>query len=135
MSEEAAILKDARVIAVVGLSPDGGRPSHRVAAYLKDKGYRIIPVNPSAAEILGEKSYPSLDAVPAGLVDTVDIFRRADEVPALITKAIAIGAKNFWMQEGVVSEPGAETARNAGLRVVMDRCMMKEHRKLSGEEQ
>ena len=93
-------------------------------------GYRIIPVNPNIAEVLGEKSYPSLDAVPEP-VDIVDIFRRAEHVPEIVASAIRKGAKAIWMQEGVVHEEAARRAREAGLEVVMDRCILKEHRRLA----
>lgn len=134
MNTEAEILKSGRVIATVGLSPKTDRPSHRVAAYLQKQGYRIIPVNPAAEKILGEKSYPSLDAVPSGLVDTVQIFRRPSETPPLVDKAVSIGARAIWMQEGVINEEAATAARTRGLKVVMDRCMMKEHKKLADSE-
>ena len=123
------ILKETRVIAVVGLSPEVARDSYRVAKYLKEQGFRVIPVNPTASEVLGEKSYPDLKAVPVK-VDLVDIFRRPEFVPEIVQQAIAIGAKAVWMQEGIVHEQAAETARKAGLDVVMDRCAMVEHRAL-----
>ncbi len=123
-----AILKDARTVAVVGLSPDPSRPSHVVASYLKRQGYRIIPVNPTVSEVLGERSYPDLRSVPEP-VDVVDVFRRPEHVPAIVEEAIAIGAKAVWLQEGVVHEEAAQRARQAGLRVVMDRCMLKEHQR------
>ena len=129
MSTEKEILNSSRSIAVVGLSPKSDQPSYRVASYLKERGYRVIPVNPSASEILGEPSYPDLVSVPEP-VDVVDIFRRAEEVSAIVEEAIAIGAKVVWMQEGVVNEEAAARARGAGLLVVMDRCMLKEHQKL-----
>jgi len=123
-----AILKDARTVAVVGLSPDPSRPSHVVASYLKRQGYRVIPVNPTVSEVLGERSYPDLRSVPEP-VDVVDVFRRPEHVPAIVEEAIAIGAKAVWLQEGVVHEEAAQRARQAGLRVVMDRCMLKEHQR------
>ena len=129
MSDEKKILNSSRVVAVVGLSPKPDRPSHQVARYLKKNGYKIIPVNPKAAEILGEVGYPDLSSVPEP-VDVVDIFRRSEEVPAIVEEAIKIGAKAVWMQEGVVNEEAAARAKEAGLLVVMDRCMLKEHRKL-----
>jgi len=125
------ILKESKTIAVVGLSPDPERPSNHVAGYLKSLGYKIISVNPSASEILGEKSYPDLSSIPEK-VDVVDIFRKSEFVPEIVREAIKIKAKAVWMQEGIVSEEGAEAARKAGLLVVMDRCMLKEHMKLSG---
>lgn len=120
------ILTKYRTIAVVGLSPDSGKPSHEVAAYLKRAGYRIIPVNPAVAEVFGEKSYPTLADVPED-VEIVDVFRRSEFVPEIVEQAIAKGARVVWMQEGVVHEEAARRAREAGLEVVMDRCMLKEH--------
>lgn len=120
------ILTRYRTIAVVGLSPDSGKPSHEVALYLKRAGYRIIPVNPAVDEVFGEKSYPTLADVPEE-VEIVDVFRRSEFVPEIVEQAIAKGAKVVWMQEGVVHEQAARRAREAGLEVVMDRCMLKEH--------
>jgi uncharacterized protein len=129
MNRIADILGSARTIAVVGLSAKRFRPSHGVAEYLQRAGYRIIPVNPNVAEVLGEKSYASLDDVP-GPVDIVDIFRRPEHVPEIVEAAIRKGAKAIWMQEGVVHEDAARRAESAGLAVVMDRCILKEHRRL-----
>lgn len=130
MSEDLEdILASSHIIAVVGLSPKAERPSYRVASYLKEQGYKIIPVNPSTQEWLGETSYPSLKAIPER-VDVVDIFRPAQDVPAIVEEAIQIGARTVWMQEGIVHQEAAGRARQAGLKVVMDRCMMKEHRRL-----
>ena len=129
MNRIADILRGARTIAVVGLSARRFRPSHGVAEYLQRAGYRIIPVNPNIAEVLGEKSYPSLDAVPEP-VDIVDIFRRAEHVPEIVASAIRKGAKAIWMQEGVMHEEAARRAESAGLTVVMDRCILKDHRRL-----
>lgn len=126
---EEEILNSSRVVAVVGLSAKPDRPSHRVADYLKAQGYRIIPVNPAESEILGELCYPDLASVPES-VDVVDIFRRSEEVLPIVKEAIRIGAKAVWIQEGVINEEAAARAREAGLMVVMDRCMLKEHRKL-----
>ena len=123
------ILKNAKNIAVVGLSDKPGRDSHRVAAYLKGRGYKIFPVNPTIEETLGEKSYPRLEDIPEP-IDVVDIFRAPERVPPIVESAIAIGAKVVWMQLGVVNEEAAERARDEGLTVVMDRCMMQEHRRL-----
>ncbi len=126
-SEEVrALLKDARTIAVVGLSDKPDRDSYHVAAYLQKHGYRIIPVNPAVSEMLGEKAYASLRDVPEK-IDVVDIFRRPDAVPAIVEDAIAIGARAVWMQEGIVHNAAADKARAAGLRVVMNKCMLKEH--------
>ena len=123
------ILEKSKIIAVVGLSPKPERDSHEVAKYLQDQGYRIVPVNPRADNILGEKSYPDLASIPEK-VDVVDIFRRSDDVPPVVDQAIDIGAKAVWMQLGIVNEDAAAKAREAGLGVVMDRCMLVEHRNL-----
>lgn len=129
MSNIASILRSARTIAVVGLSSKRYRPSHGVAEYMQSSGYRIIPVNPFETEVLGEQAYPELDRVP-GTVDIVDIFRRSEFVPEIVEAAIRIGARAIWMQEGVIHEEAAVKARAAGLEVVMDRCILKEHRRL-----
>ena len=131
MGTEEQILNSCRVVAVVGLSPNPDRPSYRVGKYLKENGYKIIPVNPKAGEILGEVGYPDLGSIPEP-VGVVDIFRRSEEVPAIVEEAIKIGAKAVWMQEGVINEEAAVRARKAGLLVVMDKCMLKEHQKLKG---
>ena len=120
------LLRVSRVIAVVGLSSKKFRPSFGVAEYLQREGYRIIPVNPNEAEVLGEKSYARLEDVPEK-IDIVDIFRRSEFVKPLVESAIQLGAKAVWMQEGVEDERAAEKARQAGLTVVMDRCILKEH--------
>jgi hypothetical protein len=125
----ADLLRSAHTIAVVGLSNKRFRPSYGVSEYMKRSGYRIIPVNPGHAEILGEKSYPDLESIPEP-VDIVNIFRRSECVPEIVDAAIRIGAKAIWMQEGVVDERAAAKARAAGLAVVMDRCVLKEHRRL-----
>lgn len=125
------ILKESRTIAVVGLSPKWFRPSFFAAKYLLDHGFRVIPVNPGHAEILGQRCYASLDDIPEP-VDVVDIFRRAEEVPPLVDQAIAIGARVVWMQIGVIHEAAAEKARAAGLEVVMNRCMKIEYARLFG---
>ncbi|MFC1597090.1 CoA-binding protein [Planctomycetota bacterium] len=122
------ILRTAKVVAVVGLSDKPERDSHRVAAYLKEHGYHIIPVNPNVTEVLGEKAYPSLQEVPEQ-VDVVDIFRRPEAVPEIVDDAIEVGAKVIWMQEGIVHNAAAAKARAVSLKVVMGRCMMKEHRR------
>jgi len=129
VSTEEEILSSSRVVAVVGLSVKPDRPSYNVASYLKKNGYKIIPVNPKAGEILGEVCYPDLSSIP-GAVDAVDIFRRTEEVPAIVEETIKIGAKAVWMQEGVINEQAAARAKAAGLLVVMDKCMLKEHQKL-----
>ncbi|HJV64557.1 MAG TPA: CoA-binding protein [Geomonas sp.] len=123
------IITSYKTIAVVGLSPDEGKPSHEVASYLKRAGYRIIPVNPACQEIFGERCYATLAEVP-DQVEIVDIFRRSEFVPEIVDQAITKGAKVVWMQEGVVNEAAAAKAEAAGLAVVMDRCMLKEHVKL-----
>jgi predicted CoA-binding protein len=114
---------------VVGLSSKPDRPSYKVASHLKEQGYKIIPVNPTEKEILGELCYPALASIPES-VDVVDIFRRSEEVPPIVEEAMRIGAKAVWMQEGVINEEAAARAREAGLMVVMDKCMRKEHQKL-----
>lgn len=123
------LLHSSRIIAVVGLSSKKFRPSYGVTEYMQRAGYRIIPVNPQETEILGEKCYASLDEVHEK-VDIVDIFRRSEFVPEIVEAAIRIGARAIWMQEGVMNEEAAARARAAGLEVVMDRCILKEHRRL-----
>ena len=130
MKSISEILHSARTIAVVGLSNKRFRPSYGVSEYLKRVGYRIIPVNPLEDEVLGEKSYPDLDSVPVP-VDVVDIFRRSEFVPEIVEAAIRNGAKAIWMQEGVIHEQAARRAEAAGLNVVMDHCILKEHRRLA----
>ena len=125
----AEILRSARTIAVVGLSSKRFRASYGVAAYLQSAGYGILPVNPHETEVLGEKCYARLEDIPEK-IDVVDIFRRSELVPEVVESAIRIGAKAVWMQEGVVHPQAAERARKAGLAVVMDRCILKEHRRL-----
>ena len=132
-AEQAAvirrILKDSRIIAVVGLSPKPQRPSHQVAHYLMEAGYTIIPVNPGHDTILGLPCYPNLRAIPVG-VDMVDIFRKQEEVLPIVEDAIAIGARFIWMQQGIVHEGAAAKAEGAGLVVIMDRCTMVDHMNL-----
>jgi len=129
--EIRGLLGRVRTIAVVGLSPDPGKASHGVARYLKERGYRIIPVNPGAEEILGEKAYPNLSAIPEP-VDIVDIFRPPAAVPAIVDEAVRIGAKVAWMQEGIAHPEAARQAEAAGLMVIQNRCLMKEHFRLVG---
>src|SRR6266849_10982809 len=132
MSDGAAIanlLRSAHTIAVVGLSDKRWRASYGVSEYMQRAGYRIIPVNPALSEVLGEQCYPNVEAVPES-IDIVNIFRRPEFVPEIVDAAIRVGAKAVWMQEGVVHEKAAARARAAGLTVVMDRCLLKEHRKL-----
>lgn len=128
MNRNWEILQSARSVAVVGLSGKRYRPSYGVAEYLKREGYRVIPVNPGETEVLGEKCYPDLDSVP-GEIDVVDIFRRSEFVPEIVEAAIRKGVKVIWMQEGVFHEEAARRAREAGLTVVMDRCILKDHRR------
>lgn len=116
------ILREAKTIAVVGLSPDPSRPSHDVARYLQAQGFRIVPVNPLETELLGETSYAALSDIPFP-VDIVDVFRRSEFVPAIAEEAVKIGAKALWLQYDVISPEGAEIAERGGLRVVMDRCL------------
>ena len=120
------ILKNSRTIAVVGLSSRRHRPSYGVAEYLQSVGYRVIPVNPTETEVLGEKSYARLEDIPEH-VDIVDIFRRSEFVPEIVESAIRIGARGVWMQEGVIHSQAAERARSAGLFVIMNACILKEH--------
>lgn len=130
MNRISEILHSTRVIAVVGLSSKKYRASYGVAEYLQRHGYRIIPVNPNESEILGEKCYPDLASVPEA-VDLVDIFRRSEFVPEVVEAAIRKGARVVWMQEGVIHEEAARRAAEAGLAVVMDRCILKDHRRLA----
>ncbi len=123
------ILEAGRTIAVVGLSSRRFRPSYGVSEYMQSAGYRIIPVNPRETSVLGEKAYAALDDVPEK-IDIVNIFRRAEFVPEIVEAAIRKGAAAVWMQEGVIHEDAARRAEEAGLDVVMDRCVLKEHRRL-----
>ena len=127
--EIRALLQRARTIAVVGLSPDPDRPSFGVAMYLRARGYRIVPIRPGALEVLGEKAYPSLLDVPFP-VDIVNVFRRPKFVGGHTDESLRIGARSLWLQEGVVDDQAARRAREAGLVVVMDRCLLKEHRRV-----
>ena len=128
-----AILKNYRVVAVVGLSPKPERPSYQVAQYLQNHGYRIVPVNPGCREILGEKCYSDLKDIPFP-VEVVDIFRQVDAIPAIVADAIAVGAKAVWMQQGLEEPQSAKQAEKAGLRVVMNRCMKVDHAALGEAE-
>ena len=124
----AKLLRETKTIAVVGLSSNPSRPSHRVASYLQDQGYRIVPVNPNCREVLGETCFPSLLQVPKEVtIDLVNIFRRPDAVFPIVVEAIQVGARAIWMQEGVIHTEAAQMAEEAGLWVVMDRCLMIEH--------
>jgi uncharacterized protein len=129
MPNVAELLRSAHTIAVVGLSSKRFRPSFGVAEYMQSSGYRIIPVNPYETVVLGEKAYAELESIPER-VDIVDIFRRSEFVPEIIDAAIRMGARAVWMQEGVAHEEAAARARAAGLTVVMDRCILKEHRRM-----
>jgi predicted CoA-binding protein len=129
MHKVSELLRSSHTIAVVGLSSKRYRPSFGVAEYMQNAGYRIIPVNPFETEILGEMAYATLGDVPEH-IDIVDIFRRSEFVPDLVETAIRIGAGAIWMQEGVVHEAAAAKARAAGLDVVMDRCILKDHRRM-----
>jgi uncharacterized protein len=130
MNQISDILHTCHTIAVIGLSAKRFRPSYGVSEYMQKAGYRIIPVNPSETEVLSEKCYPDLDSVP-GPVDIVDIFRRSEFVPEIVEAAIRKGARVIWMQEGVVHEEAARRAQEAGLVVVMDRCILKDHRRFA----
>ena len=134
MSLEAKILNDYRVVAVVGASPTPERPSYRVASYLAEHGYHIIPVNSTVPELLGKTTYPDLISIPEK-VEIVDIFRKSEHVMPIVEDVIRIGAKVVWMQEGVINEEAASKAREAGLLVVMDKCMRKEHERIIGSKQ
>ena len=125
------ILRDTRTIAVVGLSADWYRPSYFAAKYMQQRGYRILPVNPRYAEVLGERCYASLQEIE-GPVDMVDVFRRTEDVLTIAEQAVAIGARCLWQQIGVVNREAAELARAAGLASVMDRCVKIEHARLFG---
>ncbi len=123
------LLNEARTIAVVGLSDNPARPSHDVASFLQDKGYKIIPVNPNIETVLGEKSYPDLRSIP-GSVDIVDIFRKGEDVGPIVDEVMARGARAVWMQLGVINEAAAERAAGAGIEVIMDLCMKREYRRI-----
>lgn len=129
MTKPSEILTKYKTIAVVGLSPNRMRPSNGVSQYMQSQGYRIIPVNPGHAEILGEKSYRRLEDIPEP-VEIVNVFRRSEEVGPVVDSAIAIGAKAVWFQEGIRNDEAAVRAAAAGLEVVQDRCILKEHRHL-----
>ena len=130
-AEIRKILQESRTVAVVGLSPNPERDSHEVARYLQEAGYRITPVNPKADEILGERAYPDLASIPEEIdVDVVDIFRQSEHVGPIVEEAIKAGAKTVWMQLGVINEDAAKKAEGAGLNVVMDLCMLREHKRL-----
>jgi predicted CoA-binding protein len=119
------ILHKVHSIAVVGLSPNQARPSFRVASGLQSLGYRIIPVRPLIQEVLGEKAFPDLESLPE-LPDIVDVFRAAQHVPAIVESCITLGIKNLWLQQGIIHEAAAQRAKEAGITVVMDRCMWRD---------
>ena len=125
------ILLSTKTIASVGLSSNPARESYGIVRYLKSQGYRVIPVNPTADEIMWEKSYPDLESVPEK-IDVVQVFRKPEDVPPVVDAAVKIGAKVVWMQEGIVNEEAAQKARDAGLQVVMDACMRATHQRLIG---
>jgi Predicted CoA-binding protein len=127
------ILLSTKTIASVGLSSNTEKESYWIASYLKEQGYHVIPVNPTAIEIFGEKAYPDLESVPEK-IDVVQVFRKPEDVPPIVDDAIKVGAKVVWMQEGIVNEEAAQKARQAGLQVVMDACMRATHRRLIGEK-
>ncbi len=127
-----SLFSSAKVIAVVGLSSKRARASFGVSRYMQAAGYRIIPVNPNETEVLGEKAYPDLDAIPKDLkIDVVNIFRRSEEVTEVVDDAIRLGVPAIWMQEGVINDEAAAKARAAGIFVVMDHCLLKEHQRLT----
>ena len=125
-AEITEILRNYRVVAVVGLSNNPNRPSYQVAQYLQEHGFRIVPVNPGCQEILGERCYAGLRDIPFP-VEIVDIFRKVEAIPTIVDEAIAVGAKVVWMQQGLEEPHAARRAKQAGLRVVMDRCLKIEH--------
>jgi predicted CoA-binding protein len=128
-SDYDRILRECRTIAVVGCSADPSKASNQVASYLRAHGYRIRPVNPHATSVLGERCYPNLDAIPEK-VDIVQIFRRSEDVPSVVDEAMKIGPRVIWMQLGVRNEEAARRAEDAGIEVVMDRCLKMEHQQL-----
>ncbi len=131
--ELRALLGDVRTVAVVGLSSKPNRPSYEVARYLQEHGYRIVPVNPNETQVLGERAYASLADVPES-IDVVDVFRRAEETPAIAREAVAIGARVLWLQEGIVSDEAARIATEGGLEVIMGVCIRHVRARLMGEE-
>ncbi len=128
------LLGDAETIAVVGLSSKPSRPSYEVAAYLQEHGYRIVPVNPSETEVLGEPAYPSLLDIPSDVrIDVVDVFRRAEQTPAVARDAVAVGAKVLWLQDGIVSDEAYRIANDAGLEVIMGVCIKRTRERVMRE--
>lgn len=129
ISEAEIQLRESKTIAVIGMSPRPDRPSHYVAKYLMEQGYKVIPVNPAVDEVLGMISYPNLVSIPEK-IDMVDIFRRSSQVPPVVDDAIEAGARFIWMQDGVAHEGAAAKARAAGMSVVMDNCTLREHTRI-----
>jgi predicted CoA-binding protein len=124
------LLAKAKTIAVVGLSANPSKPSYGVSSYLQSKGYKVVPINPKLKEVLGESAYPSLaEAAKNEQIDIVDVFRSPDAVPAIVDEVLALGIPALWLQETVVHEEAARKARDAGVLVVMDKCILKEHRR------
>jgi len=133
--ELRALLGEVHTIAVVGVSSKPNRPSNAVARYLQEHGYRIVPVNPNETDVLGERTYPTLRDVPSDVrIDVVDVFRRAEETPAVARDAVAVGARVLWLQEGIVSEEAARIASEGGLDVIMGVCIRHVRARLMGEE-
>jgi uncharacterized protein len=133
--ELRALLGDVRTVAVVGLSSRPNRPSHQVATYLQEHGYRIVPVNPNETEVLGERAYAGLRDIPEDVrIDVVDVFRRAEETPAIAREAVATGARVLWLQEGIVNDEAARIAMEGGLDVIMGVCIRHVRERLMGEE-
>ncbi|HEY8116519.1 MAG TPA: CoA-binding protein [Actinomycetota bacterium] len=133
--ELRSILGDARTIAVVGLSSNPERASYEVAEYLQSKGYRIVPVNPNETEVLGERAYPTLADIPSEIeIDVVDVFRRAEQTPAIAEEAVARGAKVLWLQEGIANDDARRIGEAGGLSVVMGVCMRKQSQRLEHVE-
>ncbi len=132
LGDGAACDAEARTIAVVGLSDDATKPSHFVAAYMQQHGYRILPVNPTVESVLGERSYASLTELPVR-PDVVNVFRVPSRIPAIVDEMLALGLKNLWVQQGIVNLEAAARAEEGCIRVVMDRCIMVEHRKRRSE--
>lgn len=130
MGIEQDILRSCQTIAVIGLSSDERKASYRVANYMLTQGYKVVPVNPNETQILGQKCYASLTDVPEK-IDIVNIFRKAEDVPPVVDEAIKAGVKAVWMQEGIINEASAQKARQAGIDVVMDRCISKEHKRMN----
>jgi predicted CoA-binding protein len=132
-NELRQILKTIRTVASVGVSSSEEKPSYWIFNYLKEHGYQMIPVNPTASEILGQKTYPDLASIPQK-IEVVQVFRKPEDVPPVVEQAIKIGAKIVWMQKGIINEEAARNAESAGLKVVMNRCMMETHQRLLGDK-